>query len=165
LREVFYDRQKGVGYAQEWAYKRNPKYFDFENFGGDCTSFISQCIFAGAGVMNYTSVMGWFYNSSTSRSPSWSGVQFLYNFLTTNNDVGPFASEVDISKLEIGDIIQLGDKDDKYFHSLYITKINGAPSVDTIYVSTHSFDANLRALNTYFYSKARYLHIDGVRKY
>ena len=40
-------------YANKWAFSRNPKYYNFDNIGGDCTSFVSQCILAGSNVMNY----------------------------------------------------------------------------------------------------------------
>ena len=164
MKEIFYDRENAVKYAQKWAYKRNPVYFDFENFGGDCTNFVSQCIYAGSGVMNYTPVFGWYYNSSYSRSPSWSGAEYLYNFLTTNKSVGPYAIDTQISNIEIGDVIQFGDENFKFYHSVLVTAIVGFPSVETIYISTHSYDANLRALNTYIYENIRYIHIKGVRK-
>ena len=44
LRE--YNRENAVEYAKIWAYKRNPKYYNFDSVGGDCTSFVSQCLFA-----------------------------------------------------------------------------------------------------------------------
>ena len=59
LQRVEYDRQKAKEYAKKWAYSRNPKYYNFDNVGGDCTSFISQCIYAGSGIMNYTKDIGW----------------------------------------------------------------------------------------------------------
>ena len=40
-----YRRQQAVAYAHYWAYRRNPSYYDFEAIGGDCTNFVSQCIF------------------------------------------------------------------------------------------------------------------------
>lgn len=163
LKEIIYNRDKAIEYAQKWALKRNPRYFDFSNFGGDCTNFVSQCIYAGCGVMNYTPTFGWYYNSSYSRSPSWSGVEYLYNFFTTNKNAGPYATEVAISNIEIGDVIQLGDKDFKFYHTLFVTKIDTSPSAYTIYVSSHSYDAKNRLLDTYTYSNIRYLHIDGVR--
>ena len=49
-----YNRREALRYAKEWAYKRNPKYYNFDRVGGDCTSFVSQCIYAGAGIMNYS---------------------------------------------------------------------------------------------------------------
>ena len=83
-----YDREAAVAYAHEWAYRRNPKYLDFENIGGDCTNFASQCLYAGSGVQNYTPVYGWYYISPSRRSASWTGVQYFYNFLTGNQGIG-----------------------------------------------------------------------------
>ena len=54
MRERKYDRNKVVEYAEKWAYSINPKYYNFNLIGGDCTSFVSQCIFAGSNIMNYT---------------------------------------------------------------------------------------------------------------
>ena len=80
MREFSYNRQKAIEYADNWAFSRNPRYFDFENFGGDCTNFISQCLFAGTGIMNYTRTFGWYYNSSYDRSPSWTGVDRITSY-------------------------------------------------------------------------------------
>ena len=54
LKIIPYDRFAGVSYAHRWAYERNPKYMNFDELGGDCTNFASQCLYAGAGVMNFT---------------------------------------------------------------------------------------------------------------
>ena len=51
LKEKIYNRQKVVEYARKWAYGRNPAYYNFEPVGGDCTSFVSQCIYEGSKVM------------------------------------------------------------------------------------------------------------------
>ena len=50
-----YDRAAAVAYAHAWAYRRNPAYFDYSGIGGDCTNFASQCLYAGAPVMNFAS--------------------------------------------------------------------------------------------------------------
>ena len=70
-----YDRQAAVEYAHRWAYHRNPDFYNFDELGGDCTNFASQCLYAGAGVMNYTPTFGWYYISADDRSPSWTGVR------------------------------------------------------------------------------------------
>lgn len=85
-----YNREKVVEYARKWAYGRNKKYYNFDSIGGDCTNFASQCIYAGSKKMNYSKNNGWYYNSINDRSPSWTGVQFLYNFLMSNNGVRTF---------------------------------------------------------------------------
>lgn len=48
-----YNRGKAVAYALEWAMSRNPAYLDFEELGGDCTNFASQCLLAGRGRDEY----------------------------------------------------------------------------------------------------------------
>ena len=55
-----YDREAAVAYARRFALSRNPAYYDFSDLGGDCTNFASQCIYAGAGIMNYTPTFGWY---------------------------------------------------------------------------------------------------------
>ena len=42
-----YDRKSAAGYAMKWALSRNTAYKDYEEWGGDCTNFISQCVHAG----------------------------------------------------------------------------------------------------------------------
>lgn len=79
-----YDRRKVVEYAKKWAYGRNKSYYDFEKIGGDCTNFTSQCIYAGSGKMYYDKLIGWYYNSVSDRSPSWTSVELLYKFLINN---------------------------------------------------------------------------------
>ncbi len=158
MREKEYDRIAAAAYARRWALSRNPAYYDFQNIGGDCTNFASQCIFAGAGVMNYTPTMGWYYRSINDRAPAWSGVEFLYNFLVSNRTIGPYASVVSQSEAEIGDIVQLGTSDGRFYHSPVITAIT-----PIMLVSAHTYDALDRPLHSYRYDTARFLHIEGVR--
>ena len=42
-----YNRKAVYDYAKEWAYARNPKYYNYDSIGGDCTNFASQCVFVG----------------------------------------------------------------------------------------------------------------------
>ena len=158
MKTLPYNRTSAVDYARKWALDRNPAYYDFEEIGGDCTNFASQCIYAGSGVMNYTPVMGWYYNSAYDRTPSWSGVEYLYNFLTSNQSVGPYAREVSAEEAMPGDIVQLGTAWGDFYHSPVITVI--AP---TILVCAHTYDAYDRSLSSYIYDKVRFLHIEGVR--
>lgn len=158
MREIPYDRAAAVSYARRWALERNPAYYNFDSVGGDCTNFTSQSIYAGAGVMNYTPVMGWYYRSSYDRTPSWTGVEYLYNFLVNNRFVGPFAYVVSQSEVMPGDVVQLGTWDGDFYHSPIITAVS-----PTILVAAHTFDALDRPLSSYDYDVVRFLHIDGVR--
>lgn len=53
MKNIKYEREKVLKYAKRWAYDRNPQFYNFDNVGGDCTSFVSQCILAGSNVMKY----------------------------------------------------------------------------------------------------------------
>ena len=112
--------------------------------------------------MNYTPVFGWYYNSVSDRTASWSGVQFLYNFLITNKKKGVFASEVEIKDIKPGDIIQLGNDSGHFYHSLVVTKTGSVPSADNILICTHTYDSLNKPLLSYVYGNIRFLHIEGV---
>lgn len=158
MTELPYYRDRAVAYARRWALERNPFYYDFEHIGGDCTNFASQCIYAGAGVMNFTPVMGWFYRASSDRSASWTGVEYLYQFLINNRSVGPYAHLTTGTEIQPGDIVQLGSSGGRFYHSPVVTAVSPA-----ILVAAHTFDAVDRPLDSYLFDTVRYLHIDGVR--
>lgn len=159
MREIEYNRVAAVAYARKWALGRNPDYYDFENLGGDCTNFASQCIFAGSRVMNYLPVLGWYYRSLDDRAPAWSGVEYLHNFLVNNRLVGPFGSVVTQSEARVGDIVQLGNSDG-FYHCPVITAV-----LPRILVAAHSYDALDVPLSSYSFERARFIHIDGIRMY
>lgn len=155
-----YNRTKAVEYAQKWALTHNPQFYYFGGIGGDCTNFISQCLLAGGGIMNYDYINGWFYNSINNRSASWTGVAYLQRFLLREaKTTGPFASVRDVSKLEIGDIIQLRQNNSHFNHTLIISQINNG----IIYVCAHSDEAKNRPLQDYNYIQTLGLHIQGIQ--
>lgn len=149
-----YIREKAIAYAKTWWNKRNPSFFNFDKFGGDCTNFISQCLFAGEIHMNYLK-NGWFYSSIDNRSPSWSGVEEFFSFGKANNsDFGVRIKEVFKQELKIGDVIQIQQKD-RFNHSLLVTKIID----EKIFVACHSSDAFDKPFSDYYYKKARFLKV------
>ncbi|MBQ1956928.1 MAG: amidase domain-containing protein [Clostridia bacterium] len=160
-----YNRQRAVEYARRWALDRNPLFVDFTGQGGNCTNFVSQCVYAGSCVMNFTRDFGWYYISSDDRAPAWTGVEFFYDFMTgavqfrdKQNDEGPFGSEVSEREVEIGDVIQLADMTGDFYHTLIISEI----TANDILVCAHSDDSLDRPLSTYNYSSLRFIHIEGV---
>lgn len=157
---IKYDRQAAFEYAKKWAFKRNPKFYNFDNIGGDCTNFASQCIYAGAGVMNFTPTFGWYYINLNDRAPAWTGVEYLYNFMVNNDGVGPFAEDAPLNKLEVGDVVQLGTATGDYYHSPVVVAVRSGK----IYVAAHTYDAFMRPLSSYNFARARGIHILGVRK-
>jgi len=162
--ELPYNRQNVYEYAKRWAFARNPNYYNFDSVGGDCTSFASQCIYAGANVMNYTKDKGWYYINGNNKSPSWSGVEFLYNFLVSNKSIGPYGKEVSQSEIQIGDIAQLSFGGNRYAHTLVIVKIDDKQDLGKIFISSHTFDSFNKSILEYNFEKIRFVHIEKVRK-
>ena len=152
-----YNRNAVYEYAKKWAYSRNPKYYNYDPVGGDCTNFASQCIFAGYNEMNYNKDNGWYYINGNNKSPSWTGVEFLYNFLITNKGTGPSGIKTTIDKLDIGDIIQLNFDASRFSHSLVV--IQNAKTLDKTLVATHTFDTFGKKVSDYNYYNYRCVHI------
>ena len=143
-----YRRLNAVLYAHRWAYGRDPQFYNYEAIGGDCTNFASQCIYAGTGVMNETPLYGWYYINANNKSPSWTGVEYLYAFLTR-----PRAS--------LGPVIQLRFNGSTFQHSPVVVQSSVDGSTDKILVAAHSADADWRPLSSYEYQELRILHILG----
>lgn len=158
-----YNRQAAVDYAHKWAYGRNPRYYDYEDLGGDCTNFTSQCIFAGSGIMNWTPTFGWYYAGANRKSPSWTGVPYLWNFLTRGKEtVGPVGKPCLLEELQRGDIIQLNFDGYKYSHSPFVVAVGKPVTPQSVLIAAHSRDTDYQPLSSYIYKEARYLHITGV---
>ena len=158
-----YERRAAVRYARRWAYGRNPAFYDYENIGGDCTNFASQCLYAGGGVMNYDDPFGWYYIDSNQKSASWTGVVYLYDFLTRQErSVGPVAREVELQEIRPGDLVQLSFNGETYQHTPGVVFAREPKTLGDILIAAHSYDALDRPLDSYTFQKIRFLHVDGI---
>lgn len=107
-------------------------YYDFSKIKNnyDCTNFVSHALLAG-GAKPYkpsgaTGIIGtgWYYTNLDNRSSSWSGVSYLYSFLTSNRKKGPGGSAsvytTNGGTKKVGEILQFSDGT-KWVHSTIIT--------------------------------------------
>ena len=154
-----YKRENAAEYARKFAFSQNAYFGNFAEIGGNCTNFVSQAIFAGSCQMNYTPTFGWYYIALNERSPSWTGVEFFFNFITQNADVGPFGRVATRDETEIGDVIQLGRDEEGYYHTLIIVGYDG----EDILVAAQTDNAYARPLSTYDYDYSRFIKILGIR--
>lgn len=104
-------------------------YYDFSKISGnfDCTNFISHALLAGGAKLNNNgnASTGWWYSSLTSRSNSWSSVDYLYSYLTSVHSKGPVAVSTQYKIFDerngypfsVGDIVQFGSP---WIHSTMI---------------------------------------------
>ncbi len=158
-----YNRAAAVAYAHKWAYGRNPQYYDYEEIGGDCTNYASQCLYAGTGVMNFSPTYGWYYINANKKAPAWTGVEYFRNFLVrAEPSPGPIALEADLPQMEIGDFLQFNFKGERFSHTPIIVQIGSPATPENVLLAAHSYDADYRPLSTYKYQQIRYLHILGA---
>lgn len=158
-----YDRSAAIHYAHRWAYSRNPAYYDFEEIGGDCTNFASQCLYEGTGIMNFTPDFGWYYINPNRKAPAWTGVEYFYRFMTRNEiSAGPFAVQTDLSGVLPGDFVQLRFGPDSFGHTPIIVSMGFPATLDNTLVAAHSVDSDWRPLSSYTFQEIRFLHILGA---
>lgn len=157
-RQNVYNRESAVNYAIKYALSPNPNYRYFKlvnDTGGDCANFISQCLKAGGAQMSHN----WWYQKG-GYSISWVVANSLYRYLKTNNN-GIKAIEVnDLDKLELGDIIQYENFNNRIFHSAIITSFTNVNGTREPLISQHSYDKlNVTYKKSYPYKMAHFLKI------
>ena len=173
--DTSYDRDAAVAYAQKWWNTRNytGNYLAYDDFGGNCQNFASQCIHAGGIDMDYTGVhdVQWkFYdetlnNKATARgrSYSWTGVDMFYSYAVNNYSDGLVTlTDIDYNYAEKGDIIHVG----AYYqwrHALLVTDVlkNTDGTLQDITVASNTADRWNYPLSAYIYTGARLIHILG----
>ena len=162
-------------------------YYDFSQIPGnyDCTNFVSHALLAGGAVMYNTggasggnpSSTGWYFVSTSDRSCSWSGVPYLYDFLTTNTTQGPSGQYMAYSIIYLvsgniiyqsGDILQFKNDAGIWRHSTIVTgygMISGSiTSVEALVTGrsdTTHYNLNQRASEIYPGNDKRVIELLG----
>ena len=117
--------------------------------------------------MDYTPVFGWYYSSGGEKSPSWTGVEQLYNYLVKEKEYGITAKEISAEEAEAGDIAQLSFNGRNFQHTPFIVEVSRKPGMkfdfDQIKVCAHSFDSQNRALETYQWRGIRFIRVLGCK--
>ena len=149
-----FSRERAQAYAHRWAFGRNPEYLAFDRLGGDCTSFVSQCLLAGGAPEDPTPLWGWYYRSGNDKAPAWSGVEPFWRFFTrSDREDGLRGVECGPEDLQPGDVIQLSFDGRRYAHCLLVVGTGRQ-----ILVCAHDEDSDFRPLSTYERQKTRFLH-------
>ena len=106
-----------------------------------------------------------YYIDANHKAPAWTGVEYLYRFLTrTENSVGPTAEEVPLHKLQPGDLVQLSFDGKTFSHTPVVVYADHPRSTETVLLAAHSADSDNRPLSSYDYERLRCLHITAVKR-
>ncbi|MEG2420195.1 MAG: amidase domain-containing protein [Oscillospiraceae bacterium] len=164
LPTIPYDREAAILYAHRWAYGRNPLYYNYDDIGGDCTNFSSQCLYAGTGVMNYTPDFGWYYLDANRKAPAWTGVPYFNQFMTRQPPTGPgpVMEKSDLAGIIPGDFIQLRFVENLFAHTVIVVAMGSPATPENTLIAAHSYDADFYPLSEYYAKELRFLHVLGA---
>jgi len=167
-----YNRSGAVAYAHEYALSPNASYFYFP--GNDCTSFVNQAIHHGSNAAEGgANTIGWYYNSKFDYSPSWTEVNFLFDFITQyyyNENMGPEGCQYNHNYMaKEGDLVQFEwgpgndyNGDESWDHTAIIVSKETPPDDPYhpyYYIAQHSDDLDNHPLHVITYQSIRFLNI------
>ena len=157
-----YNRSKAASYARTYAMSYNPNYpnYGYPNGNGDCTNFVSQCVYDGGMPMKVGSTDAYWYYNSSGRSPSWAGADYFMRHWTKVRSSSYYgrAYEVRIytkdyimnnkatfgSFLSIGDIVQvLNETDSKASHSIIVSEKTNNTTINYCAHSNNALNQNI----------------------
>lgn len=105
-----YNRNNAESYALKYALTPNPKYMNMEKYGGNCTNFTSQCIYAGGIKADKIGNYQWYYTDSDHRAPAWSSANLFRDYYINNvgssSVYGLKANKCNFNSTRKGDLIQ-----------------------------------------------------------
>ena len=172
-----YDAEAALAYSYEWAGKyemlRNPRYFAYDEYGGNCNNFTSQCLYASGIPMDLSGDIyhqwKWYgddingYSTAYGRTMSWTGVDFFWQYCTENVGRGLVADcGSNIYSGRPGDIIQYVSEN-VGVHSVIISKViydeNG--NVIDYLINSNTTDKVDCPMSIYGYTDFRLIRIIG----
>ncbi|SFA80443.1 Putative amidase domain-containing protein [Acetitomaculum ruminis DSM 5522] len=118
-----YNRNAAYQYAFKYYRNPNPAYVNFEQMGGNCTNFTSQCLKAGGIVQDNVGNYTWYYNNANNRAGAWSSAELFRQYFRNNvgsHDIkGLRAGGCRLSTTRLGDLVQRV-KNGKATHTMFI---------------------------------------------
>lgn len=176
--ENLYNSQNAIDYAMTWVdpvevIRNEDDYTVYDDYGGNCNNFISQCLFAGGIPMD---IIGdaetqwkWYGEEinldedSSGRSPSWAGVPEFYTYASENTGYGLVAAVDDnVFSGSAGDILQYKNNGE-WVHSVIITQVvkDQQGKVLDYLVNSNTTDRINYPASAYGYSNLRLIKILG----
>lgn len=162
-----YYASNGASYAQRFAPSTAPRWFYYV-IGGDCTNFVSQCVWAGYGgyvsgndtasknnIANKVRMVPNVWHGRTGGGmPNWESVSSFWTYAVSSKTKGPVATGynnggrytgINSADVRAGNVLQVRNgSSGSYGHSVYVsqkgTVFSPQSGWDVIYVCQHTSD-------------------------
>lgn len=171
-----YNRTRAVNYADTYWSNYNTAWYVTEP-NNDCTNYVSQALYAGEGknppdtsgmttAPNRDYTTDWYYVWNNSGSLPWIRVGRQFTFITGNtNKIGPNGtSTASFCNTNVGDVVQLYNPVDGWFHEGIITMIvNPCGGLQFYYVNAHTINRYHYPLAYWAQYTMRFIKINGWR--
>lgn len=172
-----YNAEEALNYSYEWAgkyeMKRNPRYLAYDEYGGNCNNYTSQCLFYSGIPMDLSGDIyhqwKWYgddisgYSTAYGRTMSWTGVDFFWQYCNENTGRGIVADcKSNIYSGRPGDIIQYVNEGIGV-HSVIITKViyDDKGNVVDYLINSNTTDKVDCPMSIYGYTDFRLIRIVG----
>lgn len=171
-----YNIDSALAYSYEWAgkteAKRNLDRFGmYDNYGGNCNNFTSQCLFAGGIPMDLSGVQWKWYGEAVNefggeygRSPSWAECDYFYNYCVTNEGFGLVTdTDTNLYSGRPGDLIQYMVDETDAVHTVIITKViyDDDGNVVEYLINSNTTDKVDCPMSAYGYTDFRLIKVIG----
>lgn len=170
-----YDREAAVAYAMEWVdpieVVRNDAWTEYDDYGGNCNNYISQCLYAGGIPMDSEGENQWKWygeavntrQTNSGRSGSWAGVEDFYDYAQSNTGTGLNAdTTANVYLGEAGDVLQYGTGTE-WNHSVIITDrvTDSSGQFQDYLINSNTTDRINYPASAYAYSDLRLIKVLG----
>ena len=155
-----YDRDAAVEYMLNWVGKRNSKWADYSDFGGNCMNLASQVLYTTGIPMDSE----WYWDDGDV-SPAWCNVVYFYDYAVSQK--GNLVCDASASYYtgEPGDLITMGTSS----YTRHITEIcalvtdENGNTVDYLLCSNTADLKNFPA-GAYYFTNQKLIKIYGSNK-
>ena len=154
-----YDREKAIAYMMKWIATRNPDWFAYDDYGGNCMNFASQVLYAGG--IHQTGQ--WYWRGAWNCSNSWVNVGSFTDYAKSASSQQLYCStNANYYTGDVGDLVLIGIQDPES-HATIISDVIRDEQGRTVDYLLSCNTTNLKNFpaSAYHYTNQRLIRIYG----
>lgn len=158
-----YDRAAAYDYLMAYCDERNPRWYAYDDVGGNCMNFGSQVLLAGGIPEDERGDEEWYWDGQNDLDLSWINVGHFYDYCRDNEGYGLVAdTEAGYYTGEVGDVVIVGFAGD-HRHTTVISHVveDEAGNVVDYLITCNTTNYKDFPVSAYYYTFHRLIKIFG----